>query len=451
MCSFIGRRWVFPGAVAVLALVVLDVILLFSRHNPEIGRLDDIMAQLASGASNEARPLFLEARQVARDLLRDFPEDAETLDAVARLYQRFRNSKDAIRCWQRSIELDPNHSAAAHAAIAAAAFDTGDLEAAAEHYGSAVQQDPASSTYPVNLGEVLINQGKPEEAVRVLGQVLKSHPLSGPAAALLGQAYLQLHQYDKARRNLENSVRMSPDYPAAYHSLATACAQLGEEAKAQEYRKKFQELQSHKDRQRRRELKTKDDVAQLRETVAGTCADAARVYIVHGDVQVGERRLLRARELAPNGSPWLLMLADLYEQEGRRDEALATLADASQGAPRELSTQLGVAFAYSRLGDNDKAEAAYRQVIELAPHQGSSYAALAQFYLQVGQKLPEAKRLAQKAVEFEPAREYWFLLSQACLRSGDRNEARRAIEQAVALDPGNDAFRRLRDQLRQQP
>ena len=110
MCSFIGRRWVFPGAVAVLALVVLDAILLFSRHNPEIGRLDDMMAQLASGASNEARPLFLEAGQVARDLLRDFPDDAEALDAVARLYQRFRNSKDAIRCWQRSIELDPNHT-----------------------------------------------------------------------------------------------------------------------------------------------------------------------------------------------------------------------------------------------------------------------------------------------------------------------------------------------------
>jgi len=395
--------------------------------------------------------LFLEAGQVAHDLLRDFRDDAEALDAVARLYQRFRNSKDAIRCWQRSIELDPDRGAAAHAAIAAVAFDTGDLEAAVEHYGSAVQQDPASSTYPVNLGEVLINQGKPEEAVRVLEQDLKFHPYSGPAAALLGQAYLQLHQYDRARQHLESSVRMSPGYPAAYHSLATACAQLGEEQKAQEYRKKFQELQSHKDRQRRRELKTKDDAAQLRETVAGTCADAARVYIVHGDVQAGERLLLRARELAPNGSPWLLTLADLYEQEGRLDEALATLADASQRAPRELSTQLNVAFAYSRLGSNDKAEVAYRQVIELAPHQGSSYAALAQFYLQVGQKLPEAKRLAQKAVELEPAREYWFLLSQACLRSGDRNEARRAIDQAAALDPGNDAFRRLRDELRQQP
>jgi Flp pilus assembly protein TadD len=86
-------------------------------------------------------------------------------------------------------------------------------------------------------------------------------------------------------------------------------------------------------------------------------------------------------------------------------------------------------------------------VIELAPHQGSSYAALAQFYLQVGQKLSEAENLARKAVELEPAGEYWFLLSQACLRSGDRKAARRAIDRALALDPGNEQYRRARDSL----
>jgi tetratricopeptide (TPR) repeat protein len=452
MGSFIGRRWVFRVAAAVLAaLGIAYAILPLWRHDADIARLDSVMAESASGATVEARPLFLEAGQVAHDLLRDFRDDAEALDAVARLYRQFRNSKDAIRCWQRCIELDPSLSATAHAAIASAAFDAGDFEAAAEHYRSAMQQDPASSTYPVSLGEALISQGKPEEAVRVLEEDLKSHPRSMPAAALLGRAYLQLHQYDKARRHLESSVRTSPDYPAAYHGLTTAYAHLGEKEKAQEYRKKFQELQSHRDQRRRQELKTRDDMARVRQEVASTYADAARVYIVRGDAQAGERRLLRARELAPNGSPWLLMLASLYEQQGRLDEALATLADASQRAPQELATQLSIAFAYSRLGSNDKAEDAYRQVIELAPRQGSSYAALAQFYLRVGQKLPEAKNLAQKAVELEPAGEYWFLLSQACLRSGDRNAARRAIEQAVALDPGNDAFRRLRDQLRRQP
>jgi hypothetical protein len=70
MCSFIGRRWVFRGEVAVLgALVaVYAIVLLWRRHDPETARLDSVMAQVASGASDEARPLFLEAGQVARDL-----------------------------------------------------------------------------------------------------------------------------------------------------------------------------------------------------------------------------------------------------------------------------------------------------------------------------------------------------------------------------------------------
>jgi predicted Zn-dependent protease len=90
-------------------------------------------------------------------------------------------------------------------------------------------------------------------------------------------------------------------------------------------------------------------------------------------------------------------------------------------------------------------------VSALAPKEGSSYAALAQFYLQTGQKPAEAKDLAQKAADLQPVGEYWFLLSQACLRSGDRRAARRAIEEAVTRDPGHEAFRRFRARLQQQP
>lgn len=452
MRSFLGRRWVSRGAVAVLAaLVAVYAVVLFLGRDPELAPLDSMMTQLASEGSAEARPLFLEASEVACGLLRDFPDDAEALDAVARLYGRFNNGKDAVRCWKRCIELDPELSASAHAAIASVAYDAGDFATAAEHYRSAMQRDPASSTYAVSLGEALTSQGKPEEAVRVLEDDLKSHPDSMPTESLLGQAYLQLQQYDKARQHLEKSVRTHPDYPPAYYSLATVYARLGQAKKAQEYQKKFQELRSEGDRRRRKELKTTDDMARLRWTAASTCADAGRVYIVRGDLEAGERLLLRARELTPDGSPWLLMLARLYEQQGRRDEALAVLADAGRGASEEAATQLHIALACGRLGSNDQAEKAYRRVIALAPHEGSSYAALAQFYLQTGQKLAEAKELAQKAVDLQPVSEYWFLLSQACLRSGDRSAARRAIEEAIALDPGKDAFRRLRAQLQQQP
>lgn len=451
---FFGRRWVFRSALtASLALLALGVIaaVYFYARDPEASRLARAIAQFADGASTEARPLFLEAGQAARELLRDCRDDAEALDAVARLYQRLGNSKEAVRCWQRCIELDPALSATAHAEIASLAFDTGDLAVAVEHYRAALQHDPASTAYPVHLGEALINQGQPEEAVRVLEEDLKSHPRSMPTAALLGQAYLQLRQYAKARQHLESSVQMSPDYPAAYHGLITACAQLGDNENSRQYRQKFEELQARKADRHRHELKTRNDVERLRQTVAGTYADAARVYLVRGAVQVGEQRLLRARTLAPNGAPWLLMLAALYEQQGRRDEALAILAEASQRASPDLSAQIRIAAAFGRLGSLDRAEESFRQAMELAPYQGSSHAALAQLFLQSGRKLPEAKLLAQAAVDLEPAPEYWFLLSQACLRTGDRDEARRAIAQAIDLDPGNAAFRQFREHLARLP
>ena len=65
-------------------------------------------------------------------------------------------------------------------------------------------------------------------------------------------------------------------------------------------------------------------------------------------------------------------------------------------------------------------------------------------------RIAEARTLAQKAVELEPAATYYSMLALACQRAGDGAGALAAIDEAVARDPGDPEYHRLREMIEKQ-
>lgn len=444
-----SRRWVFlvAGAVCVATVLAYGITFL-SSSDPERERLEDLIADQASNLSPDAALLLHEAGEVADTLLDRFPYSGDALDVVARLYHGSGRTDDAVRCWERCMELDSGLGPSLHAAIGSVAFEEGKLDSAAKHYRRAVDLDPGSSVYPVHLAEALIDRGKYEEAVEVLAKNLKAWPRSMPAHVLIGQAYFQLRQYEKARQHLEVGVEMGPEYTNAYYTLARACAALENREKSSEYLKVFKELQAKEEQQHRDALKAADETGEIRQVVTQIYTAAAKVYIKHGDYHAAQLHLIKAAELSPDEAECRIALAWLHEQQGHTDEALKTLSEIHARAPDDLGAQLSVAAAYARLDRFDEAEEAYRRAIELAPRQAGGYTALASFYLQAGRKADEAKTLALKAVEMEPVAKHYFLLSRACLESGDRAEAFTAVKQAVALDASDAQYQHLYEAIR---
>lgn len=444
------RLAVLVAGAACVTVVIVWVLTTRQHGEDEIARLETAIAEMASQATPDIADLLQEAGAVATRLLERFPRNADALVVIARLHDRLGDADEAARCWRRCLQMDPSLAPTCHAAIAAIAQEKGDLDQAASHFRSAMGQDPKTPTYPIQLAEVLIDQGNLHEAVALLEKNRETRPRSMPTFALLGQAYLQLREYEKARRFLEMAIQKGPGYTNAYYGLANACAKLGDQEKSKEYLSKFKELQG-KDEQRHRDaLKTsKDvDVDEFRRSVAQVYTAAARVYIGGGDVRTGEEYLLRATELAADGAECRGVLALFYETQGRTKEALTVLAELREKDVADLGIQLSIAAAYARLQQFGEAETAFQKAIALTPHQAGGYAALADFYLRAGRKLDEAKRLAQVAVEMEPVAKYYFLLCQACLQTDDKAGALTAIEQAVALDTENPQYRDLHEMLR---
>jgi len=443
------RRWsvLIVGAVCA-SVAIASAVVLLSSPDDERQRLQEVITNQVLEVSPDAVPLLREAGETVDGLIRRFPHSGDALEVAASLYRSLGATEDATRCWQRCMELDPTLAASCHGAIGSMALEQGDMDTAALHFRMASQHDPDSPAHCVHLAEVLTKQGKLREAIDLLEQNRKKHPRSMAISAMLGQAYLQHRDYEKAKQHLELAVRLGPDYTNAYYGLAKACTMLGFKEEAKEHQERFKELKARDEQRHRDELKTARDVNDLRETVAQTYAAAGKVYCAHGDVQTAESHLVRGIQALPSAVECRTVLAWLYERQERKHDALAVLAELEGMATEDLGTQMIVASAYARLGRFEQAEKAYQRAIQLAPHQADIYAALANLYLHSGKKVPEAQSLAEKAVELEPVAEYFFLLGMTCRINEDLAGAASAAEQAVALDPDNDDYRRLQEAVR---
>jgi tetratricopeptide (TPR) repeat protein len=430
------RRWIRlvtgAGCVAVLLCVALCVL----RRDGERTRLRAALREIVPTLTPERGALLREAGSALDALLQQFPDNGQTLEATASFYRGVGRTADAVHCWQRVLELEPDLGAKAHAAIAAVAQKKGELTEAAEHYRRALAQEPDSTVYAVQLAEVLIARDQLADAVELLEGVLQERPRVMPAAVLLGEAYLRQREYAKARQHLEAGIKLGPDYTNAYYGLATACRSLGDQEKAAEYLQKFKELKARDAQTHRDVLKASGETDQFQAVLARTFTAIAQAYLAHGDYQQAEAHLRRAAALSPTEVEPRMLLAWLREQQGRPDEAVALLTLVRDSARGDVGAQLTVATAFTRLGQFEEAERTFHRVIELSPHEAAAYAALASLYYASGRKLEEARQLLQQAVSLDADARYYVQLAAVCRKIGDAAGARAAAEQAAKRDAG---------------
>ncbi len=114
-------------------------------------------------------------------------------------------------------------------------------------------------------------------------------------------------------------------------------------------------------------------------------------------------------------------------------EARAALA----ADPRDVTAQLYLCRAYLGLSDHERAIAAARGAIGLAPGDGYAYY-LAGFAMQVAGRANEAVDMLRESVRLQPsAARFHARLAIALLDARDRGGARAAIDTAIGLEPEN--------------
>ncbi len=397
----------------------------------------------------EQQIALLKSREMAlaERVVRDFPSNGDAYILMGDLHRRLGSSAKAVEFWEKGLKLSANR-ADVYQNLGIVAMEKGDFEQAISFWQKALQIDPQMPGVHNIIARALMGLGRHDEAINELQTDVRISPQSADSHFLLGQAFLQQQQYDRAKTCYERTIELQPDHVNAYYGLSTACARLKQPDQAEQYRATFQKLRADSLQDRKYGHMPADDLARTRASMAGLSMQAARLYQGRGEIGKVEELLKQAVAVDPNNAAAHRRLAALYQMTSRIPAALAQCERVRQLEPNDPTCHLLIATLALQLKQVDRAETALQRFIALCPSQSVGYRELAHLYIRTNSRLAEAKELAKKAVELEPAAENYFILGRACEKTGDKEAALAAIRKATEIAPGNPEYRKMYDLIR---
>jgi tetratricopeptide (TPR) repeat protein len=341
------------------------------------------------------------------ELAADYPDNAGIQQAAARVLmgaKRWPEAESCLRALLRKRPEDiPNKLALLHVWMEMGKVQ--DVVAEAKRLGRA--SGDLAPAITLSVAEALESQGRRREAISLLEDYNANHPLNENVALGLVALLIESDQQEKAAGLLEKIKAQAPGNFIAIALLAEVYA----------YRERF------------------DDAHNLLNALPESVRTqhAADVALLRSGLYINQSAKLK------NGNDQARALTLL-------DQALALLsgmpqADRPQDRQKVLDLRTAVwlqrGLIHQKRGDQTAAEAAYRQAMDLNPGDAETWNTLGYFYAQTNQKLDEAQRLIQKALELKPKAPHILdSLGWVLFRQGRYQDAVAQLEKA-ARDMGD--------------
>ncbi|MHC4526626.1 MAG: tetratricopeptide repeat protein [Planctomycetota bacterium] len=397
----------------------------------------------------EAERLQKKFMEVAQQLLNDLPGNEEPLTLMGIVCHGSGKNNIALEYWHKALAINPRQPDVLYN-MGSVTMQQEDYDKAISYWQKALEINPKMAGVNLAIGRALLAQGKHDQAVDASRKELALAPNSIQCHYLLGQAYAQMEKYEKAKEHYLKVVKSEPNYTDAYYGLFQACSRLGEKEQARTHITRFRQLKSQR-QDRGRDLDISIELAQVRASATRLYLGISKVYISCGNHKKAENILREALRVDPNQVACLKKLTTVYQRISNPEAALETSHRVTILEPDNPLGFLVMGTLAMQLNRFDQAESALKRAIELAPQASVGYRELAKLYLKANLSIAQARVYAQKALALQQTAENYFILSLTCARSGDKNTALVAIQQAMKLAPDNTHYRKMYDQIRRQP
>src|SRR5438093_932620 len=322
-------------------------------------------------------------------------------------------------------------------------------EKAEETFKKVLNSDPSSRAALYNLAEVYVDQGDFAEAVSLLRKI-PADEMDGHWLGLLGYAYTQNHEVEKAVATYQKALAQDPDNQDLERAYAEALMASGRSAAAHAELEKMLKAQP-------------DDAA--------TYLRLGRLDRQQGKFDQARQELDKARSLSPDNLEIPYEQVQLEDAVGNEDEAvqqLKSLLDGKAGdaeiyrAMAQVDSQ-GKRFAeaeaaahkalelgakpeeqeyghfllgsiYEREKKYDQAEAEFKKVLNAHPLNAAASNYLGYMLADRGVRLEESVKYIQKALELEPNNgAYLDSLGWAYYKMNRFDQAANQLEKAARL------------------
>jgi tetratricopeptide (TPR) repeat protein len=365
----------------------------------------------------------------------------------------------------------------------------GDGKSAIQEFREGIVKDPKEKpTYQKRIIEVLMRQGKRDEAAQLNAEILKANPGDNDARGLAATLLLDKGDVNRALTELQAVTSKAPSNPVAHYNLGRAHEARGEfEQARQEFQKAVElrpdyllaRLATAQLLLRRREwdgaLRAAQQVLNVDqsnltarliesaalmgerhfpearaklEDLAKTGPSSPDVYYQLGLLNLTERKFAEAEtsfrksyDLNPSNARGLMGVVETYIAQNKAGQAVTMLQAESEKAPKRTDLRIALATSAVVARQFDLAIAQYREVLGLL---GNDAAAKGDVYLRLGETYRLKGDYTNSVATLEQGRklkpEKAVILSTLALSlesAGRMSEAKQAYEDALKLDPNN--------------
>jgi Flp pilus assembly protein TadD len=226
-----------------------------------------------------------------------------------------------------------------------------------------------------NLGVVLQQAGKIEEAIAHYEQALRINSDDAKAHNNLGMALAQTGKLGEAIAHYEQALRLKPDYAEAHNNLGTALAQTG----------KVEEAIQHYEQA----LRINPDFADAHTDLGNALAQTGKVEeaIAHYE---------QALQIIPDYAQAHCNLGMVLAQTGKVKEAIAHFEQAVRIKPDDADAHNDLGIALAQTGKIEEAIAHYEQALRIIPD-------FAQAHYNLGLALGQAGRIGEAVGHLQQA------------------------------------------------
>lgn len=364
------------------------------------------------GSPQEALRLVEEARALR-------PGEADSWLSEVALRIRSREFTQATAAADKALALAPG---SADAIYHRAQVDhvRGDLQGAVKGYGAVLAVDAKHVEALVSRGGLLIDLGRIDDAALDVATLREARPKDPRGAFLAALVAEKKGQADVARQSLKEVTTLIDPAPLDYIKYrpqilmlnGLAHFGLGEREAAKPYLEAYSRL----------------------DPAGGVAKILARILLAEGNVEPAAAALQRYLRAHPSDAQAQALYASALTAQGRTDRAVNV---AREGLNQREDPALRAALGMSLLGSGKVSDAvteletAYRK----DPSQVQAAATLVGLYLQQGQS-DKGLKLAEALAARQPgSAAIQALLGQARVGARDAAGARRALDEAVRLDP----------------
>ena len=352
--------------------------------------------------------------RVVRKLAAKYPKLPEAHFAVGQAASAANEDEAALGSARRAQELRPDWETAV--LLEAQILQKKSPAAAAKRLGDYVAKNPKAADARLNYARALVLDKRYAEAREQFQSVLAASPGNAEVAYAVGVLAFQLKEYSVAEDSLKRVLGLRYRDPDGVRYL------LGQVA--EEQKRWPQAIQWYE------QIQEGDHALNARLRTAGAMAK-------QGKLEEARKFLQQVATDSPAEEVQLTVAeAQLLRDASRHGDAFKLLGEALARQPEQPELLYDYALTAEKLERFDLLESNLRKLIEVRPEHAHAYNALGYSFAERNLRLPEARKLIEKAVELAPE-DYYILdsLGWVQYREGDLKGAASTLRRAYSGRP----------------